>query len=157
MFKKTNSFFNRTLHSLKSIILQASKKLSKPYKTHFSCTFCRSNSLDGEHIYSSFINIWESDDIENRIGGSVLKLEHKAKDEPKQDYQEKKPEACSSRSSSSRDCDTMEKKIKEMYMIDHTGDIEHALDVEEALHYYSLLRSPVYLNIVDKFFNDLYS
>uniref|UniRef100_A0A1J3JG05 OVATE domain-containing protein n=1 Tax=Noccaea caerulescens TaxID=107243 RepID=A0A1J3JG05_NOCCA len=150
MFQKTNSFFHRTLHSLKSIILRAGKKLPTP-KTHFSCTFCRSNSLDDDNIYASFLNIWESD-LENSTGGP-LKLEQKAQ-EQEQDHQEKKTGACSSRSS--RDCDTMEKKIKEMYMIE-TGDIEQALDVEEALHYYSLLRSPEYLNIVDKFFNDLYS
>ncbi|CAA7057968.1 unnamed protein product [Microthlaspi erraticum] len=150
MFQKTNSFFHRTLHSLKSIILRAGKKLPRP-KTHFSCAFFRSNSLDGDNVYASFLNIWESD-LENSIGGP-LKLEHKAQ-EQEQDHREKRTEACSSRSS--RDCDTMEKKIKEMYMIE-TGDIEQALDVEEALHYYSLLRSPEYLNIVDKFFNDLYS
>jgi hypothetical protein len=50
----------------------------------------------------------------------------------------------------------MEKKINEMYMTE-TVDIEQALDVEEALHYYSRISSPVYLNIVDKFFTDLYS
>ncbi|CAN7112354.1 unnamed protein product [Brassica rapa subsp. narinosa] len=47
----------------------------------------------------------------------------------------------------------MEKKIKEMYMTE-TGDIEN---VEEALYYYSRLRSHVCLNIVGKFFNDLYA
>ncbi|XP_010503728.1 PREDICTED: uncharacterized protein LOC104780882 [Camelina sativa] len=150
MFQKTNSFFHRTLHSLKSIILRAGKKLPRP-KTHFPCTFCRSNSLDRDNIYASFLNIWESD-LENSIGGP-LKLEHKVQGQ-EQDHQEKKTEPCSSRLS--RDCDTMEKKINEMYMIE-TGDIEQALDVEEALHYYSRIRSPVYLNIVDKFLTDLYS
>ncbi|ESQ48338.1 hypothetical protein EUTSA_v10022394mg [Eutrema salsugineum] len=149
MFHKTKSIFHKTLHSLKSIILRAGKKLTKP-KTHFSCTFFRSNSLDGDNIYASFLNIWESD-IENSIG-VPLKLEQKNK-EQEQD-QEKRIEACSSRSS--KDCDTMERKIKEMYTIE-AGDIEQALDVEEALHYYSRLRSPVYLNIVDKFFSDLYA
>ncbi|CAH8338960.1 unnamed protein product [Eruca vesicaria subsp. sativa] len=153
MFQKTNSFFHRTLHSLKSMILRAGKKLSRP-QTHFSCTFCRSNSLDSsDDFYASFLNIWESD-LGNSIGGGApLKLEQKPQ-EHGQDHQEKKIEACSSRSL--RDCDTMEKKIKEMYVIE-TGDIEQALDVEEALHYYSRLRSPVYLNIVDKFLNDLYA
>ncbi|XP_010465611.1 PREDICTED: uncharacterized protein LOC104745928 [Camelina sativa] len=151
MFQKTNIFFHRTLHSLKSIILRAGKKLPRP-KTHFPCTFCRSNSLDGDNIYASFLNIWESD-LENSIGGP-LKLQHKVQEQEQDHHQEKKTEPCSSRSS--RDCDTMEKKINEMYMIE-TGDIEQALDVEEALHYYSRIRSPVYLNIVDKFLTDLYS
>ncbi|XWS19001.1 hypothetical protein CRYUN_Cryun32bG0093100 [Craigia yunnanensis] len=47
-------------------------------------------------------------------------------------------------------------KMKELEMMD-VGDMEHVLDVEEALQYYSRLKSPVYLSIVDKFFMDMYS
>ncbi|OMO66742.1 Helicase-like, DEXD box c2 type [Corchorus olitorius] len=47
-------------------------------------------------------------------------------------------------------------KMKELEMMD-VGDMEHVLDVEEALHYYSRLKSPVYLSIVDRFFTDMYS
>ncbi|KAE8659517.1 RAD3-like DNA-binding helicase protein isoform 1 [Hibiscus syriacus] len=47
-------------------------------------------------------------------------------------------------------------KIKELEMMD-VDDMEHVLDVEEALYYYSLLKSPVYLSIVDRFFMDMYS
>lgn len=47
-------------------------------------------------------------------------------------------------------------KMKELEMID-AGDVEQVLDIEEALHYYSRLTSPVYLDIVDKFFVDMHS
>ncbi|KAE9585869.1 hypothetical protein Lalb_Chr24g0395881 [Lupinus albus] len=47
-------------------------------------------------------------------------------------------------------------KMKELEII-KSGDIEHKLDIEEALHYYSRLTSPVYLNIVNKFFMDMNS
>jgi len=47
-------------------------------------------------------------------------------------------------------------KMKELEMMD-TGDVEHVLDIEEALHYYSRLTSPVYLDIVDKFFTDMHT
>ncbi|XVF86612.1 hypothetical protein PTKIN_Ptkin18bG0056300 [Pterospermum kingtungense] len=47
-------------------------------------------------------------------------------------------------------------KMRELEMMD-VGDMEHVLDVEEALHYYSRLKSPEYLSIVDKFFMDMYS
>ncbi|KAK7402300.1 hypothetical protein VNO78_14456 [Psophocarpus tetragonolobus] len=47
-------------------------------------------------------------------------------------------------------------KMKELEMMD-SGDVEHVLDIEEALHYYSRLKSPVYLDIVDKFFMDMHS
>lgn len=47
-------------------------------------------------------------------------------------------------------------KMKELEMLDR-GDMEQELDIEEAIHYYSRLRSPVYLEIVDKFFMDIHS
>ncbi|CAL0332384.1 unnamed protein product [Lupinus luteus] len=47
-------------------------------------------------------------------------------------------------------------KMKELEMIE-SGDTEHELDIEEALHYYSRLTSPVYLDIVNKFFMDMKS
>ncbi|KAK7294198.1 hypothetical protein RJT34_17084 [Clitoria ternatea] len=47
-------------------------------------------------------------------------------------------------------------KIKALDMMDG-GDLEHVLDIEEALHYYSRLKSSVYLDIVDKFFMDIQS
>ncbi|TXG69061.1 hypothetical protein EZV62_003996 [Acer yangbiense] len=47
-------------------------------------------------------------------------------------------------------------KMQQLDMMD-AADVEHVLDVEEALHYYSRLRSPVYLDIVDRFFVDMYS
>jgi len=47
-------------------------------------------------------------------------------------------------------------KMKELEMND-SGDVEQVLDIEEALHYYSRLRSPIYLDIVDKFFTDMHS
>ncbi|KEH16561.1 hypothetical protein MTR_0147s0020 [Medicago truncatula] len=47
-------------------------------------------------------------------------------------------------------------KMKELDMMD-SGDLEHVLDIEEALHYYSRLKSPVYLDIVNRFFIDINS
>ncbi|XP_021628075.1 uncharacterized protein LOC110626468 [Manihot esculenta] len=46
------------------------------------------------------------------------------------------------------------KMMKELEMMDRS-DMEHMWDVEEALHYYSRLRSPAYVDIVDKFFTDM--
>ncbi|XP_059636735.1 uncharacterized protein LOC132278853 [Cornus florida] len=47
-------------------------------------------------------------------------------------------------------------KLKELEMMDKSN-VEHVLDIEEVLHYYSRLTSPVYLDIVDKFFMDMYA
>uniref|UniRef100_A0A7N0TS81 OVATE domain-containing protein n=1 Tax=Kalanchoe fedtschenkoi TaxID=63787 RepID=A0A7N0TS81_KALFE len=51
-------------------------------------------------------------------------------------------------------------KMRELEMMD-TDDLEHVLDIEEVLHYYSRLHTPVYIDIVDEFFtqicSDIYS
>ena len=47
-------------------------------------------------------------------------------------------------------------KLKELEMMD-VSNVEHVLDIEEVLHYYSRLTCPAYLDIVDKFFMDMYA
>ncbi|GFZ11794.1 hypothetical protein Acr_23g0001790 [Actinidia rufa] len=47
-------------------------------------------------------------------------------------------------------------KMKELEMMELT-EVDHVLDIEEVLHYYSCLKCPAYLDIVDKFFIDMYS
>lgn len=41
-------------------------------------------------------------------------------------------------------------KLKEMEMMDG-GNVEHVLDIEEVIHYYSRLTCPAYRRIIDKF------
>ncbi|EEF48259.1 uncharacterized protein LOC8268850 [Ricinus communis] len=47
-------------------------------------------------------------------------------------------------------------KLKELEMMD-MSNVDHVLDIEEVLHYYSRLTCPAYLEIVDKFFMDMYA
>ncbi|ESQ35283.1 hypothetical protein EUTSA_v10008881mg [Eutrema salsugineum] len=51
--------------------------------------------------------------------------------------------------------DLLAQKMKDLNMVD-LRDVDHALDVREALRCYSSIRSPVYLDIVDNFFTDMY-
>lgn len=48
------------------------------------------------------------------------------------------------------------KKIKELEKLD-SRNVDHALDIEEILHYYSRLTCPAYLEIVDKFFTEIFA
>lgn len=50
----------------------------------------------------------------------------------------------------------IKEKLKELEMMDK-GNIEHVLDVEEALHYYSRLTCSAYIAIVDKFFMEIFA
>ncbi|KAF8393365.1 hypothetical protein HHK36_021608 [Tetracentron sinense] len=47
-------------------------------------------------------------------------------------------------------------KLKELEMMD-ANNMDHVLDIEEVLHYYSRLTCPVYVDIVNKFFMEMYS
>lgn len=50
----------------------------------------------------------------------------------------------------------VEKKLKELEMLD-MSNVDHVLDIEEVLHYYSRLTCPAYLEIVDKFFVEIFA
>ncbi|XAR66991.1 hypothetical protein NMG60_11013396 [Bertholletia excelsa] len=50
----------------------------------------------------------------------------------------------------------VQQKLRELEMLDKSN-IEHVLDIEEVLHYYSRLTCPAYVDIVDKFFMDMYT
>ncbi|KAK7314475.1 hypothetical protein VNO77_33000 [Canavalia gladiata] len=50
----------------------------------------------------------------------------------------------------------VEQKLRELEMLD-MNNMEYVLDIEEVLHYYSRLTCPAYLEIVDKFFMEMYS
>lgn len=47
-------------------------------------------------------------------------------------------------------------KLKELERMD-MSNVEHVLDIEEVLHYYSRLTCPTYLDIVDKCFMEMYA
>ncbi|KAI9192639.1 hypothetical protein LWI28_025888 [Acer negundo] len=47
-------------------------------------------------------------------------------------------------------------KLKELEMMD-MSNVDHLLDIEEVLHYYSCLTCPAYLDIVDRFFMEMYA
>lgn len=47
-------------------------------------------------------------------------------------------------------------KLKELEMMD-MSNVDHLLDIEEVLHYYSRLTCPAYIDIVDKFFMEMYA
>ncbi|KAK7271298.1 hypothetical protein RJT34_27078 [Clitoria ternatea] len=50
----------------------------------------------------------------------------------------------------------VEQKLRELEMLD-MNNVEYILDIEEVLHYYSRLTCPAYVEIVDKFFMEMYS
>ncbi|KAF2323359.1 hypothetical protein GH714_034834 [Hevea brasiliensis] len=175
--QKTKTFFHKTFQNLKSLCFGGYQKLPKP----FSCATSSTKNHHTDQYYTDFCNEWECDlekamkrkkngiplskelaREEDGCNGSSLKLptsplkkkEEGIKEEKsKKRFNSRNQEKCSDKKNEGGNA--LAKKMKELEMIDGS-DMEHVLDVEEALHYYSRLKSPVYVDIVDKFFTDMY-
>ncbi|CAN0858602.1 hypothetical protein LINGRAHAP2_LOCUS7347 [Linum grandiflorum] len=90
-----------------------------------------------------------------KVYGVEEEEEEEAEEEEQGSSNRKKKKKKTKKKSSNEDSYLLARKMKELEMMD-VSDMEHVLDVEEAIHYYSRLKSPVYLDIVDKFFTDIY-
>ncbi|GAV82127.1 hypothetical protein CFOL_v3_25580 [Cephalotus follicularis] len=70
-------------------------------------------------------------------------------------YERKRVEdSCSSKGTSEGSTSLVEQKLKEIEKMD-VSNVDHVLDIEQVLHYYSRLTCPPFLDIVDKFFLDM--
>ncbi|KAJ0007830.1 hypothetical protein Pint_29799 [Pistacia integerrima] len=183
--EKTKNFFQKSLLNLKSVVFGGYEKLPKPpFLNPFSCSICRAENDQTDEYYRDFYTEWESDLDEAKKGknNSVIPSKEAAKEEDecsarfmsftkqnalknKQGGRKEEKKKGSFRADKREDqcCHNMNaesyalaQKMKQLDMVD-AGDVEHVLDIEEALHYYSRLKSPVYLDIVDRFFMDMYS
>ncbi|CAK7356688.1 unnamed protein product [Dovyalis caffra] len=181
---KTKKFFHNTLHNLKSILLGGYQKLTKPTSFNpFSCGRSNVKNYQTDQYYADFCNEWEYDleKAMNRKSNSFMGSKEPMRDEDMSNESEMKlaksplkkkqgggKEENSKKISQLKKADeksskntnesgyVLANKMKELEMMD-VSDVEHVLDVEEALHYYSRLKSPVYLDIVDKFFTNMYT
>lgn len=173
--RKTKMFLHKTLQHLKSLFFVGYEKLPRP----FSCATSSIKNHKTDQYYTDFCNEWECDleKAMNRKKNGITLSEKLAREEdgcvkspsklpqsPLKKKEERIEEEKSKKSSTSRKEYSnkkdeggyaLAKKIKELEMMEGS-DMEHVLDVEEALHYYSRLKSPVYLDIVNKFFTDIY-
>lgn len=180
---KSKNLFHKILQNLKSSF-GGYKKLPKSLSLNpFSCGCGKLKNCKADQYYTQFYDEWETH--LNKISKSnaamaskdVMKEENGCSESivfPKQSPVKAKQEAGlkekkkigSSHLGKAKESNAQDmvnsggfalaQKMKEFEMMD-AGDVEQVLDIEEALHYYSRLRSPVYVDIVDKFFTDMYS
>ncbi|XP_030972354.1 uncharacterized protein LOC115992337 [Quercus lobata] len=182
---KTKTLFQKTLENLQYIFFGGYQKLSKPASfSPFSRRSGKRKDHQRDQFYTNFCDEWEAnlckakESYDNSImaskdpkkeedacGGSFMKFakqspvdsieEGVVKEKNKESPQiEKGEESCSKKMNGA--CQGLAQKKKDLEMMG-VGDVEQVLDIEEALHYYSRLTSPVYLDIVDKFFTDMYT
>ncbi|GAV64484.1 hypothetical protein CFOL_v3_08002 [Cephalotus follicularis] len=184
--QNTKSFFQKTIKNLKSFIIGGYQKLPQPPLLNpFCCTSGKHHQTD--QFYTTLYNERDSDSErekskrnnsvvitskepmqeEDACSGSFKKLAKQFPVKNKQEGRRKegkhtkshhigKREEQSSKRMNGVGGQALAQKMKDLEMMD-VSDVDHELDIEEALHYYSRLKSPVYLDLVDKFFTDLYS
>ncbi|XVE98178.1 hypothetical protein REPUB_Repub03eG0083400 [Reevesia pubescens] len=141
-----------------------------------------SNYQDLEKFYSDFTNRWDSDNGKAKKRNKKKIMSTSSAGEEKegnkgsftqfttqrrvQDIDQSKTRSLKvekrqefySYSKSKREARSLSvaQKLKELEVMD-MSNVDHALDIEEVLHYYSRLTCPAYLDIVDKFFMDMYT
>lgn len=160
---KTKCFLHKALVNFRSVLYGKCHKLLKPPTLRpFFCRISKEKKTNVDPFYNDFRDEWQHDIEEAKKTKSGLIIPAKESvvegSESRGRYEifgrkslvENKPEERKTEGY------VLAQKIKQLDMMD-AGDVEHVLDVEEALHYYSRLRSPVYVDIVDKFFTDMYS
>ncbi|CDY55974.1 BnaA09g56730D [Brassica napus] len=151
--ERVGRFLRKSLGSIKSTICfgkhhTVPKNNNSPLLSPFSCSLHRSCPQDSqtEETYSVFSS--ESTAVaETRDESLINKVQHKKKP--------KKKKVAEPLEEAKRRGETLAQKMKDFNMVD-LRDVEHASDVQEALRCYSSIRSPVYLDIVDNFFTDMY-
>ncbi|KAK5817144.1 uncharacterized protein LOC108487956 [Gossypium arboreum] len=156
----TKNFFRKTLQSFKSFFTGCGNE-TKPYQKLPKASPYYQDDL--EKFYTEFTRRWDA----TADKGSKAKKKNKKKkrtmslsstqfttqrrEDIGESNVEKKQELQGYTFSKES---SVAQKLKEIEMMD-VSNVDHVLDVEEVLHYYSRLTCPAYVDIVDKFFMDL--
>ncbi|CAK8535787.1 unnamed protein product [Lathyrus sativus] len=178
--RKTKFLLQKTLKNFKCLIFGGYQKLprSLSFKPFIGRTRSNNNSArttyTSDQFYNEFYDILQSDlNRMNRNGetkltegaaaatASNVNVKHVSfvKQSPQKNGNENiamEKKKNKGKKNKNEGVNELALKMKELEMND-SGDVEQVLDIEEALHYYSRLKSPVYLDIVDKFFTDMHS
>ncbi|GMJ07435.1 hypothetical protein like AT3G24535 [Hibiscus trionum] len=158
----TKRFFQRTLRSFKSLFIgteaQLYHKLPKtspydpyPFATAAGVDMNRQTSpRDPEKLYTHF--------IDNRNNNNKTIVSSPRGEGPREGSKGERREIGSNSSERRRESRSsmVAQRLKELEMMD-MSNAEHVRDIQEVLHYYSRLTCPTYLDIVDKFFMEMYA
>ncbi|KAJ0745452.1 hypothetical protein HanPI659440_Chr10g0398811 [Helianthus annuus] len=153
-YSNTKRFLKSTIHTFKSYFAGGYQRLPKtPHCNPFSCTGSRS----GAALHATRFNrsYRQPENSPNLIEPSNMNLKqpnminsHEENTKSDEDEDENQDEVLSK-------C-LVTRKLKELEMMDQ-NNVDLVVDIEEVLHYYSRLTCPVYRDIIEKFFVDMYS
>jgi hypothetical protein len=126
----------------KTMSSSPSKQEKEVYNGNFmkfsQASSVKKNQIERKEEYNNH------DDDEKKMKKSIVRHERKRNED-----------SCFKGKREVRTC-LVAQKLKELEMLD-MSNVDHLLDIEEVLHYYSRLTCPAYLDIVDKFFMDMYA
>ncbi|KAK9071960.1 hypothetical protein SSX86_008391 [Deinandra increscens subsp. villosa] len=158
MFRRTKHFFKKSIETFKSYFKEGYEKLPKTPSYNGNCN----PGFSLENVYSEFIDEWEATErvMISPYEKNASNLKYKKPlmmrgfhevDEAKEQKQE---------DTSSREREKMRflvtKRLKELEILDR-NNVDHVLDIQEILHFYSRLTCPTYCEIVENFFTEMYA
>ncbi|CAI9753805.1 unnamed protein product [Fraxinus pennsylvanica] len=168
-FYNTKNFFNVTFQNLKSCLLGGYQKppkiplvklifSTKNPKLHELNNLCKDFSDKNEIPKKMEGRLSPEEEMkgDRKFNGSSMNIVDQS---GLKESKEKKTDKYSEGKQVefiSKNTDALAKKMKELEMMD-VNDMDHVLDIEEVLNYYSKLTCPAYQDIVDKFFMDMYT
>ncbi|PHU15104.1 hypothetical protein BC332_16309 [Capsicum chinense] len=161
-FQKTKSLFLKNLHNLNSFLFKSHHKL--PKVCHFNPFFSRSNRIPSsiiqelDEFYRDFaqqLEYREQNEVPERNNIDEESLNNTMKDRIQRETisEERKGDDFFRNKSKG---EILAQKMKELDMMDEE-DLDQMLDIREVLYYYSHLKCPVYLDIVDRYFMGMYN
>ncbi|GAA0147942.1 hypothetical protein LIER_07518 [Lithospermum erythrorhizon] len=170
--QNTKTFLNKTLQNFKSFLVgDYPNKLSEAFV--IKKIFCRWN---GNQKISESNNFWQNT-LDEVMDNAVLvqKIQDKEREQEEcsesiisipvsgtstmsneGEQAERKLENRQEGIQRGQSSRSIARKLKQLEMLE-PKDVEHVLDVEEVLHYYSRLTSPAYVDIVDRFCTDMHN
>ncbi|GER44170.1 GroES-like zinc-binding dehydrogenase family protein [Striga asiatica] len=170
---KTKKLFHKTFKNLKKSLIfvkyqeQPTNPSPNPTLQVVDSTLCRSYSEKWDSIEVK-AKIKNKEVRINSANAQTKKNEHitttrsisfascRGLECSKEEKNVRKNSAKKTKESSFRGVDLLARKMKDLEMM-NMSDMDHVLDVEEVLHYYSRLNCPTYVEIVDKFFTEMHS
>ncbi|KAL6006243.1 hypothetical protein ACLOJK_040289 [Asimina triloba] len=181
--RRTKKLFHKTLQRIKASLSSGYQRLPKPPPCNpFSCVHDSMLGNSFRDIESFCNDQWrDADDHEEKKMGSrrrKIKIKELESGEVRMGSArflncECEGRSCSQRSarltiqeitegagSSSRRlrfhaCRVVSERLKELEKME-ASDVDHVLDVEEVLHYYSRIKCPLYVDIFNKFFLEMF-
>ncbi|XP_058763261.1 uncharacterized protein LOC131636665 [Vicia villosa] len=162
----TKKFFKTTLKNFKSLFSSGYQKLPKSTSPYNHLSYCEASNhvmdidmnMNNDNKNGSYTKLSNASPSKEKNQVKKREVFDKKNNEKRLTLQGEKQKDSSfiSKAMKERRYCMVEKKLRELEMLDMSNE-DYVMDIEEVLYYYSKLTSPAYLEIVDRFFMEMYS